>query len=147
LVRRFGASGSRTNSIALTAEAKRALELDPLSIVNNTDAGTVYLDYWRFRKLWRKSGKLSKWIPTNYTRAWNLGQALEVLAICPVPSAAYEKATTLDDDPLPLGLLAAAKAKAGTARGSRLLSRLQEVAKNRYVPIMRLVDLSRAGPN
>jgi tetratricopeptide (TPR) repeat protein len=52
----------------------------------------------------------------------------------PAAMVEYEKSTELDDDPLPLGLLAAAKAKAGdraTALG--ILNRLQKIAKQRYV--------------
>lgn len=40
-----------------------------------------------------------------------------------------------DDDPLPLGLLGAAKAKAGDRTGAlSILDKLQEIAKQRYVP-------------
>jgi tetratricopeptide (TPR) repeat protein len=117
------------------AEAKRALELDPLSIVNNTDAGTVFWITGRCQEAVAQIRKALEMDPDNYTAHWNLGQALECVGDLPGAIAAYEKASTLDDDPLPLGLLAAANAKAGDrAVALTILSRLQEVAKNRYVP-------------
>jgi eukaryotic-like serine/threonine-protein kinase len=117
------------------AEAKRALELDPLSIVNNTDAGTVFWITGRCQEAVAQFRKALEMDPDNYTAHWQLAQALECVGDLPGAIAAYEKATALNDDPLPLGLLAAAKAKAGDrAVVLAILRRLQEVAKNRYVP-------------
>jgi TolB-like protein/Tfp pilus assembly protein PilF/predicted Ser/Thr protein kinase len=117
------------------AEAKRALELDPLSVVNNTDAATVFWITGRYQEAVAQFRKALEMDPKNYTAHWQLGQALEGVGDLRGAIAAYEKATNLDDDPLPLGLLAAAKAKAGDrAAALTILSRLQEIAKNRYVP-------------
>ncbi len=117
------------------AEAKRALELDPLSLVMITDAGMVFWITGRYQEAVAQFHKSLEMDPENYTAHWQLGQALERVGDLPGAIAAYEKATKLDDDPLPLGLLAAAKAKAGeSAAALTILSRLQEIAKNRYVP-------------
>jgi serine/threonine-protein kinase len=117
------------------AEAKRALELDPLSIVNNVDAGTVFWITGHYQEAVAQFRKALEMDPQNYTAHWQMGQALERVGDLRGATAAYEKATKLDDDPLPLGLLAAAKAKAGDRTVAlTILSRLQELAKNRYVP-------------
>ena len=117
------------------AEAKRALELDPLSIVNNTDTGTVYWITGRYQEAVTQFKKAIEMDPRNYTARWGLGQALERVGDLSGAIVEYEKATQLDDDPLPLGLLGAAKAKAGDRTGAlSILDKLQEIAKQRYVP-------------
>ena len=117
------------------AEAKRALELDPLSVVYNVDAGTVYWITGRYQEAVAQFRKAIEMDPSNYTAHWGLGQALERVGDLAGAIAEYEKSTHFDDDPLPLGLLGAAKAKAGDrAAAIAIFSRLQETAKQRYVP-------------
>jgi TolB-like protein/class 3 adenylate cyclase/Tfp pilus assembly protein PilF len=117
------------------AEAKRALELDPLSLVMITDAGAVYWITGRYQEAVAQFRKALEMDPRNYTAHWQLGQALECIGDLPGAIAEYEKSTQLDDDPLPLGLLAAAKAKAGDRPAAlAILNRIQEIAKERYVP-------------
>jgi len=70
--------------------------------------------------------------PQNYSAHWGLGQALERVGDLPGAIAEYAKSTQLDDDPLPLGLLGAAKAKAGDrAAALAILNRLEAIAKQR----------------
>src|SRR6059058_3854703 len=117
------------------AEAKRALELDPLSLVMITDAGTVYWITGRYQEAVAQFRKAIEMDPRNYTAHWQLGQALECIGDLPGAIAEYEKSTQLDDDRLPLGLLAAAKAKARDRPAAlAILNRIQEIAKERYVP-------------
>ena len=117
------------------AETKRALELDPLSIVNNTDTGTVYWITGHYQEAVTQFKKAIEMDPRNYSVHWGLGQALERVGDLSGAIAEYEKATQLDDDPLPLGLLGAAKAKAGDRTAAlSILDKLQEIAKQRYVP-------------
>jgi len=117
------------------AEAKRALELDPLSLVMITDAGAVYWITGRYQEAVAQFRKALEMDPRNYTAHWQLGQALECIGDLPGAIAEYEKSTQLDDDPLPLGLLAAAKAKARDRPAAlAILNRIQEIAKERYVP-------------
>src|SRR5438067_7119981 len=116
------------------AEAKRALELDPLSLVMITDAGTVYWITGRHQEAVAPFRKAIEMDPRNYTAHWQLGQALECIGDLPGAIAEYEKSTQLDADPLPLGLLAAARAKAGDRSAAlAILNRIQETAKRRYV--------------
>jgi serine/threonine-protein kinase len=117
------------------AEVKRALELDPLSVVYNVDAGTVYWITGRYQEAVAQFRKAIEMDPRNYTAHWGLGQALERVGDLAGAIAEYEKSTQLDDDPLPFGLLGAAKAKAGDrAAALAILSRLEDVTKHRYVP-------------
>jgi TolB-like protein/Tfp pilus assembly protein PilF len=117
------------------AEVKRALQLDPLSVVNNVDAGTVYWITGRYQEAVAQFRKAIEMDPRNYTAHWGLGQALERVGDLASAIAEYEKSTQLDDDPLPLGLLGAAKAKAGDrAAALAILNRLEAIAKQRYVP-------------
>jgi tetratricopeptide (TPR) repeat protein len=117
------------------AEVKRALELDPLSVVYNVDAGTVYWITGRYQEAVAQFRKAIEMDPRNYTAHWGLGQALERVGDLAGAIAEYEKSTQLDDDPLPLGLLGAAKAKAGDrAAALAILNRLEAIAKQRYVP-------------
>jgi TolB-like protein/Tfp pilus assembly protein PilF len=117
------------------AEVKRALELDPLSVVYNVDAGTVYWITGRYQEAVAQFRKAIEMDPRSYTAHWGLGQALERVGDLAGAIAEYEKSTQLDDDPLPLGLLGAAKAKAGDrAAALAILSRLEDVTKHRYVP-------------
>ena len=117
------------------AEVKRALDLDPLSVVYNVDAGTVYWITGRYQEAVAQFRKAIEMDPRNYTAHWGLGQALERVGDLAGAIAEYEKSTQLDDDPLPLGLLGAAKAKAGDrAAALAILNRLEDVTKHRYVP-------------
>lgn len=117
------------------AEVKRALDLDPLSVVYNVDAGTVYWITGRYQEAVAQFRKAIEMDPRNYTAHWGLGQALERVGDLAGAIAEYEKSTQLDDDPLPLGLLGAAKAKAGNrAAALAILNRLEDVTKHRYVP-------------
>src|SRR5947199_1221834 len=116
------------------AEAKRALELDPLSLVMITDAGTVYWITGRYQEAVAQFRKAIEMDPRNYTAHWQLGQALECIGDLPGAIAEYEKSTQLDADPLPLGLLAPARAKAGDRSAAlAILNRIQETAIRRYV--------------
>jgi TolB-like protein/Tfp pilus assembly protein PilF len=116
------------------AELKRALELDPLSVVANEDAGTVYALSGRYQEAIAQLHKTIEMDPARYSAHWALGQTLEWAGDLASAIAAYEKSVNLDDDPYPLGLLGAAKAKAGNRPGAlAILQKLREMAKHRYV--------------
>src|SRR5437773_11674682 len=86
------------------AEMKRALELDPLSVVINVDVGTTYWITGRYLEAIAQLHKAIEMDPHNYSAHWQLGQALESSGDLPGAIAEYEKAVQLDEDSLPLGL-------------------------------------------
>ena len=117
------------------AEMRRALELDPLSVIINGDLGW---NLWMARRNREAITQLRKTIEMDsrvYYLHWYLGQALQSDGDLSGALAEYEQAAKLDDDPGPLGLLAAAKAKAGERPAAlTILQHLEETAKRRYVP-------------
>lgn len=115
-------------------EMKRALELDPLSVVINDDVGFIYWISGRSQEAVTQLRKSIEMSPDSYYPHRDLGQALEGVGDLSGAIAEYEKAVQRDDDPLPLGLLGGAKAKAGDRPSAlAILQQLQEIAKQRYV--------------
>jgi TolB-like protein/Tfp pilus assembly protein PilF len=94
-------------------EGKRAVELDPLSPVINTDLGiTLYLA----RHDNQAVTQLNKAIaldPTFFYSQCNLGVSFFGMGNIPGALAQFEKAKQLSDDPLMLTLVAMAKARMG----------------------------------
>ncbi|MGH8092508.1 MAG: tetratricopeptide repeat protein [Chthoniobacterales bacterium] len=117
------------------AEMKRALELDPLSVIINDDVGSTLSLTGRNQEAVVQLRKTIEMDPARYYAHMDLGQALEGAGDLPGAIVEYKKAVALDDDPYPLALLGAATAKAGEhAAALAILKRLDEDAKQRYVP-------------
>jgi TolB-like protein/Flp pilus assembly protein TadD len=117
------------------AESKRAVELDPLSVNINNDLGGTYWYAGRFKEAIVQHRKAVELAPDLYYPHYNLAQALQCDGDLPGAIAEYETAVRLDDDPYPLGLLGAAKAKAGDRdRARAILRQLEELKTRRYVP-------------
>jgi TolB-like protein/Flp pilus assembly protein TadD len=116
------------------SESRRALELDPLSLIINADLGTVLFNARRYDEAIEQLRKTVEMEPDFYYAHWQLGQALEMKGMINEAIAEYEKATRLNDDPLPLGLLAHLYAKLGKRdKALEILLRLREVSTQRYV--------------
>jgi len=115
-------------------EAKRSIELDPLSMIDNADFGN---DYYCARRYDEAIAQLRKTIeiePRFYLAHYYLAQALQMKGQLPEAIAEYRKATELDDDPFALALLGQAYARSGQTDDARkILARLNEEAKTRYV--------------
>ena len=117
------------------AEMKRALELDPLSVVINDAVGSTYLITGRYPEAVAQLRKTIEMDPSAYYSHRDLGQALENAGDLQSAIAEYERSVQLDDDPNPLALLGAARAKAGARPGAlAILQQLEEIAKTRFVP-------------
>jgi len=116
------------------AQAKRSIELDPLSMINNADFGN---DYYYARRYDEAIAQLRKTIeiePRFYLAHYYLGEALQVKGQLAEAITEYRKATELDDDPFALALLGQAYARSGQSDDAKkILARLNEEMKSRYV--------------
>ena len=116
------------------AEAKRAIELDPLSPIINADLGQ---NLWCARRYDEAIAQLRKTLeidPTFYIAHFNLGIALQRKGDLPAAIIEFTKAQQLSDDLRIPVLLAAAKAQSGEKDAAvRLLAELEELSQHRYV--------------
>ena len=113
---------------------KRALELDPLSVIINADVGTVLCTAGRYDEAIEQLRKTLEMDPDFYYAHWNLGQALELKGRTEEAMAEYKKASELNDDPLPLALLGRLYGKTGRRdEALKILDRLNEMQKERYI--------------
>ena len=116
------------------AELKRALQLDPLSVIINADVGTVLTSARRYDEAIEQLRKTLEMDPSFYYAHYHLGEALEMKGLNEDAVAEYEKATALNDDPVPQALLGHLYAKMGRKdEARRILQRLRDSPKERYV--------------
>jgi TolB-like protein/Flp pilus assembly protein TadD len=117
------------------AEGKRALELDPLSVIITADLGADYLVARRYDEAIEQFRKAIEMDPRFYYAHWNLAEALELKGQLKEAFAEYKKAAELDDDPFVLALLGQAYAKLGQRdEALKILAQLPQLAAQRYVP-------------
>ncbi|MCA1617587.1 MAG: tetratricopeptide repeat protein, partial [Acidobacteria bacterium] len=81
------------------AELKRAQELDPLSLVINTDLGSVYIFARQHDKAIEQLRKTIEMDQSFYYAHWRLGEAYEMKGSFRDAIAEYQKARQLNDDP------------------------------------------------
>jgi TolB-like protein/Tfp pilus assembly protein PilF len=116
------------------AEGKRAVELDPLSLVINTSLG---IDYFLAHRYYEAIAQLRKTIemdPRFYYAHWALGEVWQLKGQLNDAITEYRRAVELNDDPFVLALLGQAYARAGQREeAQKILARLGEEAKLRYV--------------
>ena len=116
------------------AEGKRALELDPLSVIITADLGANYLVARRYDEAIEQFHKAIDLDPRFYYAHWNLAQALGLKGNLREALAEYKKAVELDDDPFVLALLGQAYARLGQRdKALKILSQLHEIGAHRYV--------------
>ena len=116
------------------AEGKRAVELDPLSLVINTDLAVSYTMARRYSEVIEQFNKILAMDPRFYYARWTFGLALQCNGQLPEAIAQYKKAAELTDDPLVLAWLAQGYAKAGQRdEALKLLAQMDELATKRYV--------------
>ena len=117
------------------AEGKRAVELDPLSVIITADLGADFLVARRYDEAIDQFQKAIDLDPRFYYAHWNLAQALEMKGDVRGALTEYKKAVELDDDPFVLALLGQAYAKLGQRdEALRILAQLPQTAAHRYVP-------------
>jgi TolB-like protein/Tfp pilus assembly protein PilF len=116
------------------AEAKRSIELDPLSLINNADFANDLYFARRYDEAIAQLRKTIEMEPHFYLAHYYLGQALQLKGQMSEAIAEYHKAAELDDDPFVLALLGQAYARAGRRdEANKILSQLNQEAKERYV--------------
>jgi tetratricopeptide (TPR) repeat protein len=116
-------------------EIKRALELDPLSLIINTDLGSTYYDARRYDEAIEQLRKTLEMDPNFYSAHMRLGRALAAKGALGAAIGEYQKARALNDNPFVLGLLGHAYASSGNkTEALKIVDQLKELSKKRYVP-------------
>jgi len=116
------------------AQVKRAVELDPLSPVINTDLGTTFYYAHRFDDSAKQLRKTLEIDSTFFYAHFNLGIALQAKGDLSGAIAEYEKAKQLSDNTFVSTLCAQAKAHAGdTDAAVRMLGELDKISQSREV--------------
>ena len=85
------------------AEGKRAVELDPFSLINNADLGWIYINARRYDEAIAQLRKTTEIDPRFYLARYYLDEALQ--GQLTEANAEYRTAVELDDDPLALAFL------------------------------------------
>jgi len=116
-------------------EAKRAIELDPLSPIINTDFARTLLMARRYDETIAQLRKTLQLDPTFYLAHHTLGLALQLKGDLPAAITEYTKALSLTDNSLRARvLLAAAKAQSGNKEAAvQMLAELEELSRHRDV--------------
>ena len=122
------------NSDKAIAELKRALQLDPLSLIINADLGVGLVTARRYDEAIGQLRKTIEMDPYFYYAHFNLGKGLQLNGQLNEAMAEYKKAAVLNDDPVVLGLIAQGYAKLGQRdEALKALEQLQQIATQRYV--------------
>ena len=115
-------------------ELKRALELDPLSMIINANLGQTYFYSRRYEEAIAQLRRTIEIDPSFYYAHYQLGEALEFKGDREAAIAEYQKARELNDDPFVRALLAHAMAKSGNAvQAIKVLEQLKDESRHRYV--------------
>jgi TolB-like protein/tetratricopeptide (TPR) repeat protein len=116
------------------AEGKQAVELDPLSLVINSDLGVDYFFARRYDEAIAQLHKTLEMDPGYYFAHVMLGQTLEMKSAPDAAIAEYQKARALNDDPSVLGMLARTYGLSGNkTEAEKILNQLRELSTQRYV--------------
>src|SRR5438477_6026234 len=126
------------------AEGKRAIELDPLSLIINADFSWVYLCARRYDEAEAQARKTLEMDPRFFLAHYYLGVALQLKGHLAEAITEFQKAFELNNDPYSLAALGQAYARSGQKEEARkILARLNEELKARYAApyAMALINL------
>jgi tetratricopeptide (TPR) repeat protein len=116
------------------AEGKRAIELDPLSLICNGDLSWTYLNARRYDDAEAQARKTLEMDSGFYLAHYYLGLALQFKGRLGEAIAEYQKAADLNGDPYSLAALGQAYARnRQMEKAHELLARLRDEANSRYV--------------
>ena len=115
-------------------EGKRAVELDPLSLVINTDLGSDYYYARRYDEAIAQLRKTLEMDPGFYIAHLVLGQVLDAKGARDAAIVECQKARALNDDPAVLGVLGRAYGLSGNKmEAEKILDQLKKLSQERYV--------------
>jgi len=115
------------------AVMKRAVELDPLSLIINSNLGVAYIHADRLDEAIAQLRKTVELDGTFYYARYNLAQALELKGLIPEATAEYQKTMSMTEDPVPLGMLGRLYALHGQNDAAlKILQRLRQNRAQRY---------------
>ena len=116
------------------AEAKQAVELDPISPIGRTDVATVYMVERRYDEAIAQLRNTLETDPDFYWAHRQLGLALELKGAPSDAIVEYQRASELNDDPRVLAFIGHAEASTGRQNEAReILAQLTDASKTRYV--------------
>ncbi len=131
----FGPLGGMQRFDDAITELKRAQELDPLSLIINTDLGYAYIFAGQYDKAIEQLRKTLEMDQSFYYAHWCLGLAYEMKGAFREAQGEYEKALQLNDDPYIVALLGHLFATSGDEdQALKALRQLEEISRQRYVP-------------
>ena len=126
----LAATGDQARELA---ELQRALELDPLSLIIQTNLGMAYIHNHRYDEAiahFRKALELDR---TFFYAERSYGQALELQGKTQAAISHYEKAAALSGDPIELGALGRAYGLVGRKdEARRILEKLRRARAQKY---------------
>lgn len=116
------------------AHGKRAVELNPLSQIMNTDYGTIFYYAGRYDEAIALLRKALEFDPTFVYGNQVLGIAYQAKGDLPRAISQFEKATQLSEDPVMAAQLGAAKALSGDKNAAqKTLAELDHIVQRREV--------------
>src|SRR5205823_15103640 len=87
------------------AVMKEAVELDPLSLIINSNLGVAYIHAGRLDEAIAQLRKTVELDGTFYYARYNLAQALELKGLIPEATTEYQTTMSMTEDPVPHGML------------------------------------------
>ena len=116
------------------AEMRRAQELDPLSLIINSNFGKAYFNARRYDEAIQQLRKTVEIDQSFFVAHHYLGSAYAMKGAFPEALSEYQKARALNDDPHVVALLGRLYAVSGKrAEALRTLAQLKSIAGQRYV--------------
>jgi TolB-like protein/Tfp pilus assembly protein PilF len=116
------------------AEGKRALELDPLSLIINADFGWIYFNAHRYAEAERQARKTLDMDSHFFLAHYYLGSALQFQGRLAQAIPEFQKSFELNNDPYSFAAMGQAYARSGQkAEAQKILARLNDQARSQYI--------------
>jgi TolB-like protein/Tfp pilus assembly protein PilF len=117
------------------AVMKRALELDPLSLIINANLGVAYIHAGRLDDAIAQLRKTVELDGAFYYGRYNLALALELKGAIPEAIGEYQKTISINEDPVPLGMLGRLYATHDRKdEAQKILQQLRQTREQHYIP-------------